>query len=117
MFHADGQTDGQMDKHDEGNSRIYKFLRTHLKIEKSVPSPSVVNSVDYAVHCMTNRGNLTSSPLTMAPLCMSQNVPWTALYPGDTKLDQTVSTQQGVSLQEHVKCGSYQNPVKDTRLW
>ena len=41
MFHADGQTDGQMDKHDEGNSRIYKFLRTHLKIEKSVPSPSV----------------------------------------------------------------------------
>jgi len=53
----------------------------------------------------------------MAPFSMSQNVPWTAIYPGDTKLDQTVSTQQGVSLQEHVKCDSDPNPVKDTRLW
>jgi len=48
----------------------------------------------------------------MAPFSMSQNVPWTAFYPGDTKIDQTVSTQQGVSLQEHVKCGSGPNPVK-----
>jgi hypothetical protein len=53
----------------------------------------------------------------MAPFSMSQSVPWTAFYPGDTKLDQTVSTQQGVSLQERVKCGSGPNPVKDTRLW
>jgi hypothetical protein len=28
-----------------------------------------------------------------------------------------VSTQQGVSLQEHVNCGSGPNPVKDTQLW